>query len=201
MNDALTIIESNHCTISTSGMDFPAVMTFEEWEATGKAVLFLDKAAPFVMGDWLIFGEDAFGENFAQALDHTQLSEKTLRNRMYTCRNVDPTIRMMDGCLEFSHHTEVAKLKSDEQIEFLRQAEQNNWSVSDLRCAIEEHLVSTGQKEPKEEKFAVDPKACLRSIRVECDRIKFNAVPKKEDIQKMILCIQTISKIVAENGE
>ena len=99
----------------------------------------------FLLGDALTFGEAAYGEEFAQAIDLTrkvlQLSEKSIKNASWICSSIAPSLRR--ETLTFSHHEVVAPLEPDEQSEFLDQAESENLTVSALRKVIKERHPTT----------------------------------------------------------
>lgn len=194
----LTTLPGTDVVLSDTEAVLPAVMTFEEWETGFKGLQYMGKRAKFWLGDYIIAGEEKFGEMYAQALDHTSYSLKTLQNIVYTCKNVDPTIRSVEGCLEFGHNTEVAKLDPDEQIDFLRRALEEEWTVGELREAIK--VYKAGPEEQQQESYKPDHKRGMQDIADIVNKQKFNAVPKKEDIQKMILTIQQVQKICKEYG-
>jgi hypothetical protein len=105
----------------------------------------------FLLGDALTFGEAAYGEEFAQAIDLTrkvlQLSEKTIKNASWICSSIDPSLRR--ETLTFSHHEVVAPLEPEEQSEFLDQAESENLTVSALRKIIKERHPTTSRGEER----------------------------------------------------
>jgi hypothetical protein len=99
----------------------------------------------FLLGDALTFGEAAYGEEYAQAIDMTrkvmQLSEKSIKNAAWICRSIDPSLRR--ETLTFAHHEIVAALPPAEQKEFLDQAEAENLTVSGLKKIIKERHPKT----------------------------------------------------------
>jgi hypothetical protein len=105
----------------------------------------------FLLGDALTFGEAAYGEEFAQAIDLTrkvlQLSEKTIKNASWICSSIDPSRRR--ETLTFSHHEVVAPLDPEEQSEFLDQAESENLTVSALKKIIKERHPTTSRGEER----------------------------------------------------
>jgi hypothetical protein len=111
----------------------------------------------FLLGDALTFGESAYGEEFAQAIDMTrkvlQLSEKSIKNAAWICSSIAPSLRR--ETLTFSHHEVVAPLDPEEQSEFLDQAESENLTVSALRKIIKERHPTTSRG--KERKVFAQP--------------------------------------------
>jgi hypothetical protein len=62
----------------------------------------------WALGDWLLYGDDHFGELVSQAETMTGLDYATLANARRTCRAFPPHRR--HALLSFSHHVEVAAL-------------------------------------------------------------------------------------------
>jgi hypothetical protein len=105
----------------------------------------------FLLGDALTFGEAAYGEEYAQAIDLTrkvlQLSEKTIKNASWICASIAPSLRR--ETLTFSHHEVVAPLDPEEQSEFLDQAESENLTVFALKRLIKERHPTTSRGEER----------------------------------------------------
>lgn len=89
--------------------------------------------------DLLNFAEDKLGEEYAQAVEGTRkalnLRPKTLENAMWIFSKVPPHLRRPEA-LTVSHHEAVAKLPVEEQAEFLRLADCENWTVNELKKEI-----------------------------------------------------------------
>lgn len=116
------------------GLEFYGDLTYEEWEELGVGLQRLGRAWQWWVGDWLNYGEHRWGEKYAQAVEVTGSEEKTLRNAVYVCGNVEMS-RRRDN-LSFSHHAEVASLDPDEQDALLSEAEERDWSRNQLRDAV-----------------------------------------------------------------
>ena len=113
----------------------------------------------FLLGDALTFGEAAYGEEYAQAIDMTrkvmQLSEKSIKNAAWICSSIDPSLRR--ETLTFAHHEVVAALPPAEQKEFLDQSEAENLTVSGLKKIIKDRHPTT--KRGKTRKGSADLKS------------------------------------------
>ena len=94
----------------------------------------IHKATAFWIGDWINYGEAAYGEMYAQAVDDLGLDPQTLMNYASVCRRVAGG-RRRSG-ISFSHHAEVASLDPEEQTHWLDQAEAERWSRSELRLRL-----------------------------------------------------------------
>lgn len=131
--------------VTENGLIIIAGTPQEEWlRLTQEAIADFEKtrddhaAAMFRVGDALAYGEREYGEEYAQAIDATRksilLSVKTLKNAAWICKNVGPEVR--HEMLSFSHHGEVAALSPEEQRELLEKAEDEAWTIAELRKEI-----------------------------------------------------------------
>lgn len=106
------------------------------YEAVGKK----HSQAAMILGDLLAFGEERFGERYADCIDSTReymrVAISTLKNWQWISGKIDPSRRREN--LSLSHHEAVAKLPADEQNEFLRLADNEGLSVTELKAKIKE---------------------------------------------------------------
>lgn len=139
----LAVRALRRCELSETGITIPAGLPFSEYEKIGAALGAINRASRWALGDWIIYGEETFGEKYAQAIDATGLSYGYLRNIVSTCRRVPPS-RRREG-VHFSVHAEVAALEPREQSRWLRVAEKEQLTSEDLRYKIrEEHGLLDG---------------------------------------------------------
>jgi len=117
-----------------TGLVLPSDLTYEEYEAVGFALSLLKRKVTWAIADWIIYGERRFGERYAQACEVTGLAKGTLMNYVSTGLRVPPERRRAG--LGMGHHTEVAKLEPQEQIEWLDKAATNGWSREELRSRL-----------------------------------------------------------------
>jgi len=118
--------------------------TFEQWEKVGEFIKKSGQSVQFWLGDWLNYGEGRWGEKYTQALDETDYALGTLQNSSWVASNIDPSRRHEN--LSFSHHQNVAHLEPDEQDFWLDKAEEEGWTVFEMRQAI------ANRDKPKKEK-------------------------------------------------
>jgi len=110
-----------------------------EWLQVGKALKKAQGAVQWWIGDWLNYGERAYGEMYAQALEETDYTYTYLRNLKYVAGQIALSHRC--DSLSWRHHLLVAPLPSDEQRYWLQCALNGGgkpWSVATLRAAIRE---------------------------------------------------------------
>jgi hypothetical protein len=112
----------------------PDGMSFDSWRQLGPRVALIANCSAWWLGDWLLYGEQAYGARYQQAIADTSLSYQTLRNYAWVARTF-PVSRRRDT-LSFGHHVEAAALPEDEQDTWLARAEQLTWSCNKLRRAL-----------------------------------------------------------------
>jgi hypothetical protein len=110
----------------------PVGLTYDQWRDTLLAYARLGKAVQFWLGDALVYGENSFGEQYAQAASETGYSEESLRGFQWVSSRVPPSVRRLT--LSWSHHQVAAG--SDDPKAWLDTAEAERWTVKELRHAI-----------------------------------------------------------------
>jgi hypothetical protein len=117
--------------IQKSGLSLPDEMSFDSWRELGEQFALVASCSTWWLGDWLVYGEKAYGDRYEQAIIDTSLGYQTLRNYAWVARRF-PLSRRRDT-LSFGHHAEVAALPDDDQDVWLARAERSNWSRNQLR--------------------------------------------------------------------
>jgi hypothetical protein len=117
--------------MTSRGLHLPPDIDFEGWAALGSRIAGLASASAWCLGDWLVFGERAYGERYRTALAATTLDYQTLRNYAWVARRI-PMSRRRDT-LSLQHHAEVAALPDAQQDLWLLRAERQRWSRNELR--------------------------------------------------------------------
>jgi hypothetical protein len=122
----------NSAQINGLSLDLDIDMVFEDWEAVGEILKGMALASPWLLGDWLVFGEGRYSDIYAQALD--DLDAQTIKGYVWVAEKVPPANRK--ATLSWSHHRAVAGLPADQQSQWLQKAGDNSWSVSELKRQI-----------------------------------------------------------------
>lgn len=133
--------------ITETGLDLPRGLSFDEWEETGKTLGRIGRACQWWIGDWLNYGERAYGEKYTQAMDVTGLDYETLRGYAWVAARIETVRRQTVS--SFSHHAAVAALDPPEQDAYLTEAAENGWPVSELRKQIK----TTNEDKDKDHSF------------------------------------------------
>lgn len=118
-------------TLTKCGMGVSGAPTFEEWRQCGS---FLQRSAGAVqwwVGDWLNYGEKAYGETYTAAIEATGLHLSVLENAKWVAKAFESSRRL--ETLSFSHHAEVAALPPHEANELLTRAEAEGLSTRAVR--------------------------------------------------------------------
>ena len=127
--------------ITRTGLQVTSDLSFEEWQSMASRFGAAMSSAAFVIGDWLVYGEDHFRgqkrlpgfedesignsrvstEIYNEALRLTGLDRSTLVTYAYVSRRVPSSLR--NEQLSWEHHKAVAKLNEDGQQRWLRIAQ------------------------------------------------------------------------------
>jgi hypothetical protein len=114
-----------------TSLTLPDAMPLDSWVSVGQEIAVISDASTWWLADWLIYGRETYPERYRHAIDRTGLSYQTLRNYAWIARAF-PASRRRDK-LSMQHHAEVITLVDDEQDEWLDRAEDQGWSVTELR--------------------------------------------------------------------
>lgn len=114
--------------------ELPAGLAFEEWEEIGATLRAAGRAVQWWLGDWLRYGERAYGEKYAQAIDETGYDYQTLADMAYVSGKVEISRRREN--LSWSHHREVASLPPEQQDAVLNAAEAMSLNREQVRAKV-----------------------------------------------------------------
>jgi hypothetical protein len=106
-------------------------LAYDDWTSLGRRVAIVADSSTWWIGDWLVFGQHAYGNRYRAAIASTGLDYQTLRNYAWVASRF-PASRRRDT-LSFGHHAEVASLEEDDQEAWLRRSVVEGWSRNELR--------------------------------------------------------------------
>lgn len=112
-------------------MELPAGLALETWAAIYPRIEAVREGVMFWLGDWMLYGETAYGEESSQALPENEYSAATLRACRWVASRIPPERRRAG--LSWSHHREVAALDEAEQDRLLNLCEAEGWTCRRLR--------------------------------------------------------------------
>lgn len=119
-----------------TGLHLRPGLPFEEWARLGHRVHAVNDASAWWIGDWLVYGQQQFGERYREATAATGFEYQTLRNYAWVAARIPPSRRL--DSLSFGHHAEVASLPDKEQDAWLTRAFASQWSRNELRRQLRE---------------------------------------------------------------
>lgn len=120
--------------VTETALELPGGLSFEDWEQTGETLGRIGRACQWWIGDWLNYGERAYGEKYTEAIEVTGYELGTLKNLAWVAARVERSRRR--DVLSWSHHQEIAALGPADQERWLTSAEANGWSKGQLRKQI-----------------------------------------------------------------
>lgn len=103
-------------------------LSWEEWQEKWAAVDQTHRAILWWVGDALIYAEDNFGDQWAQAVDAQYADQH--RNAMWVSRQI-PVSERVAG-LSWSAHRETASLGAEERREILAMAKREGWGARQI---------------------------------------------------------------------
>lgn len=133
---SIALADTRKFTISRTGLEVHDHLSFEEWSGLAPLLNEAARGVAFVIGDWLLYGNERFGrekagdksraparvrsEDYEAAIRLTGLDRATLHTYAHVSRKVPPSLRNKD--LSWEHHKIVAKLPPGDQQLWLRLA-------------------------------------------------------------------------------
>ena len=124
-------------------------LSFAEWVEQGRRLGIIGRSVAWWIGDWLNWGNAAYGERYVRAARITGYDAQTLMNMSYVASRFDISRRREN--LSWSHHAELAALEPKQQDRWLDRAKDDRLSVRCLRDELRrERLVKARKREELE---------------------------------------------------
>ena len=124
--------------LGQTGLTVKGKPTIKEWENVGAFIQHVEGAVQWWIGDWLNYGESAYGEKYSQALEATGIPLRTLENYAFVAGHVTSTRRRVD--VGWALHQELASYSAKEQREWLARIVKGDdgvqWSKAHLRTEL-----------------------------------------------------------------
>lgn len=131
---------SDHQGIEVSATSLTVLETDAPFELISSALnsaLSVNESSRWWIGDLIAFAERRWGDDYAQLLDETRLTERQAERYRYVAQQIRPPQRREN--LSFSHHEVVAALTPPDQERLLALAAASEMSVARLRDAVRDH--------------------------------------------------------------
>ncbi len=127
-------IQVPHIAIGRTSLDVLAEATEQDYRMLEQMLDTVGGAVLFWWGDYLNHLASARGVDYAEAKAASSYDANMLKTAAWVCRHVARERRR--EALSFSHHREVAALSPTDQEIWLGKAEDEEWSVRELRAEI-----------------------------------------------------------------
>lgn len=145
MNEVIAV-SKDLCALDETSASLKPGLDFRAWCEVGKSLSRASRSLQWWIGDWLNYGVKEYGDRKALAIQHAGqfgIGEDMLKHCMWVSEKV---INRLTS-LSWTHHREVASLSPKEQKQWLKLAEDKEWSVSELRQAIRQDEAEVKHKD------------------------------------------------------
>lgn len=113
-----------------TGLQISGELLPDEWIQVFELIRRVQSGIQWIIGDWLVYGDEKLGKTYKELAEITGYNEKTLRNLAYVARRVSMSLRK--DTLSFGHHNLVASLPEPGQVQWLDYAVREGLSVAAL---------------------------------------------------------------------
>jgi hypothetical protein len=120
--------------LSRTGMELQPGLSKQEWLEVGRKCALLDRANCWWIGDFLNYGEHAYGDTYTEALALFEREYNTLAQLKSVAGGFEFCDRSQN--LSWTHHLAVSPLDPEVRQHWLCLAEENHWSVRELKARI-----------------------------------------------------------------
>lgn len=126
--------------VTPNGLQVAGQPTFDQWLEFGHRLAQIRSAVQWSIGDWINYGENRWGEKYAQALDEFDYEYGYLRNMAWIARCFEVSRR--SDKLSWSHHATLAGLEPPTQTKLMQEAASQRLSRAELRERVKETKVA-----------------------------------------------------------
>lgn len=123
-----------------NGLILPEGLSFDDWARVGPNLILMATGYRWWLGDWILYGETAFNEEAAQAIDPSWLNEEDIRqipNYAWVARAFPPSERVLE--LSWTHHRIAAALgRKRDREKVLKMALEERLSTRKLQALVDD---------------------------------------------------------------
>lgn len=119
---------------NVTSLVLPDSLSYEQWAEIGSTLAVMEAGHQWWIGDWLLKGENNYGEKYSQAIEETGRSARSLANLAYVASRIPPERRL--PTVGYSVSRMVAPLEPHQQSNLLAQAAEGNWTVKQMQDAV-----------------------------------------------------------------
>ncbi len=148
--DLPQVIDRSEClalpgfVLSTTGLIADGSPSFDQWQSVGQFLRYADGSLHWWIGDWLNYGERAYGEKYTQAMETTGFDYQTCADDKWVADKVEFSSRKEN--LSFAHHKAIAPLEPLDQTIFLETAEREGLTRDELRERVRDFRAGNALK-------------------------------------------------------
>ena len=119
----------------SAGLNLPSEIDFDQWSAVGATLFHIGRAHQWWVGDWMVFGDQKYGQEMMQAVELDGYDPDTISQWMWVSETIPEAERR--ETLSWSHHRAVAGLprKADRK-KVLNRAEKEHMTVRDVEQLV-----------------------------------------------------------------
>ena len=142
-----------------------------EWIRYGARFGVVGRACGWWVGDWINYGNAAYGEKYSRAARITRHDIQTLMNMAYVASRFEISRRREN--LSWSHHAELAALPPEAQDRWLDRIERHALTVKDLRLELRRDRSARHKADPAQDaapQFALPLDTAADGHQVECPK-------------------------------
>jgi len=123
-------------TVSRTSMELRPGLSKDEWLEAGRFCAMVERANRWWIGDFLNYGEHAYGQTYAEALTLFELDYFTLAQLKWVASVFEFYDRSQNPKISWTHHLAVAALEPEARSYWLSEADTYGWSVRELKARV-----------------------------------------------------------------
>jgi N6-adenosine-specific RNA methylase IME4 len=120
-----------HFQLTPTGLVVTGKPSFDEWQQCGDALVRMETASQWWLGDWLNAGAKRYHDKYDDAVAALPYERDTLKHYAYVARHVASCLRKHD--VPYKVHEEVASLPPEQQRAILQRADEEGLTVRAVR--------------------------------------------------------------------
>ena len=133
--------------LTLTGFIIEPGLSYDEWAEMGHGLVAMAQSSMWWVGDWLLYGEHAYGEKYTQAVEATGYGLSTLKNYQWVSDRFPPETRRAE--LSHTHHVAAASLDESARTDLLQRAVEEGMTSGQVRGRAKALKAKTEEPERK----------------------------------------------------
>jgi len=133
--------------LTLTGFIIEPGLSYDEWAEMGHGLVAMAQSSMWWVGDWLLYGEHAYGEKYTQAVEATGYGLSTLKNYQWVSDRFPPETRRAE--LSHTHHVAAASLDESARTDLLQRAVEEGMTSGQVRGRAKALKAQTEEPERK----------------------------------------------------